>query len=97
LSAALFLGFSRTSAAKFSFLLSIPIILLASGYEGLKLLQSAYDIQWDKIAGAIVISFLSGYACIHLFLKAISKFSITPFVIYRLLLGVVLFFAFWQV
>ncbi|MDR2100731.1 MAG: undecaprenyl-diphosphate phosphatase [Campylobacteraceae bacterium] len=96
LSAALLLGFSRVSAARFSFLLSIPIILLASGYEGLKLVQSAFDVQWDKIIGAIVISFLSGYACIHLFLKAISRFSITPFVIYRLLLGAVLFYLFWS-
>ncbi|MDR2081134.1 MAG: undecaprenyl-diphosphate phosphatase [Campylobacteraceae bacterium] len=95
LSAALILGFSRVSAARFSFLLSIPIILLASGFEGLKLLQSSYEAEWDKIAGAIAISFISGYACIHLFLKAVSKFSITPFVIYRLMLGVALFFLFW--
>ncbi|MDR1008338.1 MAG: undecaprenyl-diphosphate phosphatase [Campylobacteraceae bacterium] len=97
LSAALMLGFNRVSAARFSFLLSIPIILLASGYEGLKLSQSAYDIEWDKITGAVVISFLSGYACIHLFLKAVSKFSITPFVLYRLILGGVLFFIFWSI
>jgi undecaprenyl-diphosphatase len=95
LSMALFLGFNRVSATRFSFLLSIPIILLASGYEGLKLSQSVLDVQWDKIAIAIVISFISGYACIHLFLKAVSKFSITPFVVYRLLLGVALFFVFW--
>ncbi|MDR0408266.1 MAG: undecaprenyl-diphosphate phosphatase, partial [Campylobacteraceae bacterium] len=95
LSMALFLGFNRVSATRFSFLLSIPIILLASGYEGLKLLQSTFDVQWDKIATAIAISFISGYACIHLFLKAVSRFSITPFVIYRLFLGVVLFFIFF--
>ncbi|MDR2789722.1 MAG: undecaprenyl-diphosphate phosphatase [Campylobacteraceae bacterium] len=96
LSAALLLGFGRVSAARFSFLLSIPIILLASGYEGLKLLQSSHDAEWSKIAGAVVISFLSGYACIHLFLKAVSKFSITPFVIYRLMLGIALFLLFWN-
>jgi undecaprenyl-diphosphatase len=96
LSMALFLGFNRVSATRFSFLLSIPIILLASGYEGLKLLQNVSDVQWEKIAMAIVISFMSGYACIHLFLKAVSKFSITPFVIYRLLLGIALIFVFWQ-
>ncbi|MDR1554416.1 MAG: undecaprenyl-diphosphate phosphatase, partial [Campylobacteraceae bacterium] len=95
LSMALFLGFNRVSAARFSFLLSIPIILLASGYEGLKLIQSAADVEWGKIAGAVAISFISGYACIHLFLKAISRFSITPFVVYRLLLGIILFAAFW--
>ncbi|MDR0666049.1 MAG: undecaprenyl-diphosphate phosphatase, partial [Campylobacteraceae bacterium] len=48
LSAALLLGFSRVSAARFSFLLSIPIILLASGYEGLKLTQSVYDVEWIR-------------------------------------------------
>ncbi|MDR0762603.1 MAG: undecaprenyl-diphosphate phosphatase [Campylobacteraceae bacterium] len=97
LSAALLLGFSRVSAARFSFLLSIPIILLASGYEGLKLVQSTYDVEWDKIIGAVIVSFASGYACIHLFLKAISKFSMVPFVVYRLLLGAVLFFVFWGI
>jgi undecaprenyl-diphosphatase len=96
LSAALMLGFSRVSAAKFSFLLSIPIILLASGYEGLKLLQNIDGVEWDKIAGAVAISFLSGYICIHLFLKAVSRFSITPFVVYRLLLGAALFVVFWN-
>ncbi|MDR0666048.1 MAG: hypothetical protein LBF71_01415 [Campylobacteraceae bacterium] len=51
----------------------------------------------DKITGAVIISFASGYACIHLFLKAVSKFSITPFVVYRLILGGVLFFLFLDV
>ncbi|MDR1976240.1 MAG: undecaprenyl-diphosphate phosphatase [Campylobacteraceae bacterium] len=94
LSAALILGFSRVSAARFSFLLSIPIILLASGYEGLKLTQSTFSVEWDKIAGAVVISFLSGYFCIYAFLKAVQRWTITPFVAYRLLLGIALFYFF---
>jgi undecaprenyl-diphosphatase len=94
LSAALLLGFSRVSAARFSFLLSIPVILCAVGYEGLKLTSEVSFIEWDKIAGGIALSFISGYICIHAFLAALSRFSITPFVMYRLLLGITLFWFF---
>jgi undecaprenyl-diphosphatase len=87
LSMGLFLGLSRVSAARFSFLLSIPVILIASGYEGLKLIEEVSSVQWSKMAGAIILSFISGYICIHAFLTAVQRFSITPFVVYRLLLG----------
>lgn len=95
LSAGLFLGLSRTSAARFSFLISIPIIILAGGYEGIKLISSPEIVEWGKIAGAIALSFISGYICIFVFLAAIQKYSMTPFVIYRLFLGIVLFSFFW--
>ncbi|MFV0481740.1 MAG: undecaprenyl-diphosphate phosphatase [Campylobacteraceae bacterium] len=95
LTIALFLGFSRVSGARFSFLLSIPIILLASGYEGLKLIQSTDVVEWSKILGAVFLSFVSGYLCIYGFLAIIQKFSMLPFVIYRLFLGVVLLWFFW--
>ncbi|MDR3346925.1 MAG: undecaprenyl-diphosphate phosphatase [Campylobacteraceae bacterium] len=95
LSAALLLGFSRVGAARFSFLLSIPVILLAGGYEGLKLIEAEAAVEWGKLAGAVAFSFVSGYICIHLFLAALTRFSITPFAVYRLLLGVVLFWFFF--
>lgn len=90
LTAALFLGFNRVSAARFSFLMSIPIILLAGLYEASKLINSQNLVEWDKIIGGTLLAFISGYLCIHFFLKIISKWSITPFVIYRILLGILL-------
>lgn len=90
LTAALFLGLERVSAAKFSFLLSIPIIFLAGVFEAVKLVNSQNFVEWDKIIGGTLLSFVAGYLCIHFFLKIISKWSLTPFVIYRVLLGVLL-------
>lgn len=90
LTAALFLGFSRVSAARFSFLISIPIILAATLLEGYTLINSDNLVEWSKLLGAVLFSFISGYLCIYTFLAIISRWSMTPFVIYRILLGILL-------
>lgn len=87
ITAALYLGFTREAAARFSFLMSIPIIVLAGGYLGLKLVTSGEPIHFGFLMTGIITSFISAYICIHFFLKLISKMGMTPFVIYRLLLG----------
>jgi len=91
ITAALMLGLNRQAAARFSFLLSIPVIVLAGGVETLEYagVASTQDINY-LIVGAI-ISALSAYACIHYFIKLLEKINMTPFVIYRMVLGVVLF------
>ncbi len=96
MTAGLMLGFDRHSAARFSFLLSIPIILLAGGYQGLKLVTSEEVVAWNTILFGVALSFVSAYACIHLFLKWIERVGMQPFVIYRLLLGAVLISFIWQ-
>ncbi|WP_428771496.1 undecaprenyl-diphosphate phosphatase [Vibrio sp.] len=88
ITAALYLGFHRQAAARFSFLMSIPIILLAGGYLGMKLVVSGEPIHIGFLLTGILTSFVSAYICIHYFLKLISRMGMTPFVIYRLLLGV---------
>ncbi|WP_162045532.1 undecaprenyl-diphosphate phosphatase [Vibrio taketomensis] len=87
ITAALYLGFTREAAARFSFLMSIPIILLAGGYLGLELVTSGEPIHYGFLLTGILTSFVSAYFCIHFFLKAIARISMTPFVIYRLILG----------
>ncbi|NGZ12763.1 undecaprenyl-diphosphate phosphatase [Vibrio aestuarianus] len=87
ITAALYLGFTREAAARFSFLMSIPIIVLAGGYLALKLVTSGEPIHFGFLMTGIITSFISAYICIHFFLKLISKMGMTPFVIYRLLLG----------
>ncbi|VUD56502.1 Undecaprenyl-diphosphatase [Thalassocella blandensis] len=89
ITAALFLGFSRHESARFSFLLSIPVILLSGGYKGLSLLSES-DVDWVSISIGVAISSVSAYLCIHYFLSFINRLSMTPFVIYRLILGGVL-------
>ena len=87
ITAALYLGFTREAAARFSFLDSIPIIVLAGGYLGLKLVTSGEPVHFGFLMTGILTSFISAYICIHFFLKLISKMGMTPFVIYRLILG----------
>ncbi|EGA72002.1 undecaprenyl pyrophosphate phosphatase [Vibrio sinaloensis DSM 21326] len=88
ITAALYLGFTREAAARFSFLMSIPIISLAGSYLGLKLVTSGEPIHYGFLMTGIITSFISAYLCIHFFLKLISRMGMTPFVIYRLILGV---------
>lgn len=91
ITAAMLMGFDRQSAARFSFLLSIPLILLAGSYKTYELLTTTHPIPWSFIFIGALVSCISAYVCIYLFLKLIEQLSMTPFVIYRLLLGAFLF------
>lgn len=88
ITAALMLGFMRADAARFSFLLAIPVILLSGGYMSLKLDYA--QIDWVVMLTGIVVSGVSAYLCIHYFLGFINRIGMLPFVIYRLLLGAAL-------
>lgn len=94
MTAALALGFDRVSASKFSFLLSIPIIVLSGGYESLELVQSP-NVPWGHIFLAVFLSAATAYACIHVFLGWVNRLGMMPFVYYRIILGVVLLALIW--
>jgi undecaprenyl-diphosphatase len=90
ITAALMLGLNREAAARFSFLLSIPVIILAGSLETMEYLGAAsIDDAQPLLIGAL-ISAVSAYACIHYFLKLLERIGMMPFVAYRLVLGVVL-------
>jgi undecaprenyl-diphosphatase len=89
ITAALALGFDRNSAARFSFLLAIPIICISGGYQTLQLMTESY-VPWFEIAFGTVVSGITAYLCIHYFLCLVDKIGMLPFVIYRLVLGVIL-------
>lgn len=95
MTAGLFLGLNREAAARFSFLLSIPIIVLASLFLTLDVAAGETTVEWLNLAIAVVLSAMSAYACIAVFLKLISKVGMLPFVVYRLLLAAFLFVVFW--
>ncbi|QLF94792.1 undecaprenyl-diphosphate phosphatase [Pseudomonas sp. ABC1] len=92
LTAALMLGFNRQAAARFSFLLSIPLILAAGGLKTLELVESGSSAQWGDMLIGAALSFVSALLCIKLFLAALNRIGMLPFVIYRLGLGVALLF-----
>lgn len=92
MTAGLMLGLTREAAARYSFLMSIPVIIMAGGYETLKLIKSADALVWQELLIGAGISFVSAILCIHFFLKLLEKVGMLPFVIYRLILGAGLFF-----
>ena len=94
MTAALLLGLSRDAAARFSFLLSIPVIVLACGLETLDLISSGAHVDWLQMAAGVLLSGISAYLCIHYFLVFIQRIGMQPFVVYRLLLGALLLWIF---
>lgn len=90
ITAALMLGFDRQSAARFSFLMSIPVIIAAGVLKTRDLLLSGSDAQWLMVGSGAVLAALSALACIWLFLKWLDRIGMMPFVIYRLALGCLL-------
>lgn len=90
MSAALALGLSRNAAARFSFLLSIPVIFLATSYEILGLVGTKVAVDWLGLSIVVLGAALSAFVCIAVFLKLLDRIGMLPFVIYRLILGAVL-------
>jgi undecaprenyl-diphosphatase len=95
ITAALALGFDRETAARFSFLLAIPIIMLSGSLKGLELI-GAESVDWAMIATGTALSGITAYICIKLFLNIIQRIGMLPFVIYRMLLGALLIYLIWQ-
>ena len=81
------LGLSKENSARFSFLLSIPGIIMPGGYLSYKLISSPQPVDWYVLGLGSLLAFISAYLCIHYFLILVSKLGMMPFVIYRLLLG----------
>jgi len=92
MTAGMWLGLTRVEAARFSFLLAIPTILAASLYGGYRSLQYDVVINWGLTLGVVACSAIVAFLCIHWFIKFVSKIGMLPFVIYRILLGVILLF-----
>lgn len=87
----LFFGLDRVTAARYSFLLSIPIILGASMvYPLVKIdISEAVQYNWTAIIAGTITSGVVGYLCIKYFMKFISKFSLALFGYYCLIMGIV--------
>ena len=89
MTAALFLGWNRVAAARYAFLLSIPIMAGAGGYELAGLLASGESVAWGDFALGMLVAAGSGLLVIHLFLGILRRIGVAPFVVYRLLLAAV--------
>lgn len=89
ISGGLLMGYTRESAARYSFLLAIPAVLASGAFE----LKDAGEghVAWGPTIFATIIAFVVGYVVIAWFMRFISSRSFMPFVYYRILLGIVLF------
>tara|TARA_B100001245_G_C22601564_1_gene297903 strand:- start:117 stop:584 length:468 start_codon:yes stop_codon:yes gene_type:complete len=90
ITAALLANFSREDSIKIAFLLSIPAIFMATVYQSMQLYEIGnIEILNEHLLG-MFLSFIFSYITIHLFISTINKISFTPYIIYRLILGIVL-------
>ena len=90
IAAGLLSGMDRSVAARYSFLLSIPIILGSSMvYPFVKLdFHEVVAFNWTAIIAGTVVSGLVGYVCIKYFLKFVAKFSLAIFGYYCIIAGI---------
>ncbi|AFJ02755.1 Undecaprenyl-diphosphatase [Methylophaga frappieri] len=94
MTAGLMLGLTRQAAARFSFLLSIPVILLAGGLKTVQLVVADSPTDWMVLFSGALFSAISAYLCVVIFMKMLDHIGMWPFVVYRLILGGVLFWLF---
>lgn len=94
ITAALLLGMNRQEAARFSFLLSIPVIAGAGTLKLWQLVNANSSVDWAVLAVGALVSGVVAYLCIALFLRLLDRVGLMPFVYYRVLLAAVLY-ALW--
>lgn len=92
ITAARLLGIRRQDAARFSFILAAPVILIATVYEVVKLVTGNIEVAWENLGVAAAISGIVAYLSIDFFMRFVGALGLLPFAIYRLILaGVILY------
>jgi undecaprenyl-diphosphatase len=90
ITAGLFLGYTRSAAARYSFLLAIPAVLGSGVFQAYEALTGKIEgppVDWGPTILATVIAFGVGLSVIAWLLRYLNRGSFTPFVVYRVLLG----------
>lgn len=88
------LGLSRPAAARVSFFLAIPVTMAAIAYEAVTLVVQPEVAPWTALAASVVLSAVAAAVTIHYFLRMLQYMGLMPFVVYRIVLGIVLFAVF---
>jgi undecaprenyl-diphosphatase len=92
ITAGMFLGLKRQEAARFSFLLSAPVILLATVYEVAMIFVEGEAVIVGTLAAGALISCLVAYLTIGFFMRFVNAIGLIPFAVYRLILAAVILF-----
>src|SRR4029453_1642480 len=90
ITAGLFLGYSRSAAARYSFLLAVPAVLGSGFFQAYEALTGDVEgegVSWGPTILATVIAFGVGLTVIAWLLRYLDRGSFTPFVVYRIVLG----------
>ena len=90
ITAARFMGIERREAAKFSMLLSIPVILAAALLTGIEVWQQGNIAQLLKMFDGVIYSYVASIVAIYVVMWWLKKSTFLPFVIYRIVLGSIL-------
>ena len=91
ITAALLIGLSRKLSIKFAFLLSMPVITLATIMKLFELTNEPQQVNWLFLLLGFAIAFLTSYFTIVFFIKLVERIGFLPFVVYRIFLGALLF------
>lgn len=90
----MFMGLSRHEAARFAFLLAIPVIAGAGTKKLLELLSSEGSVEWGAVLIGSVVAFFTGLAAIHFMLSFVRNHTLWPFIWYRIILAAFVIFVF---
>jgi undecaprenyl-diphosphatase len=89
------LGLTRSDAAKFAFLLAIPVMFGAGGKKLLELLTSNEPVAWISVAAGASAAFFTGLLAIHFMLSFVRKHTLWPFIWYRIFLAFFVLFVYY--
>ena len=94
ITAALLVGLGREGAARFSFLLAIPTITGAALLSAIDARTAPEVVPWTDLGLGFAVSAIAAYGCISAFIALLNRTGMTPYVVYRLVLGTVLLWLF---
>lgn len=84
------MGLDRKTAAEFSFLLALPVLMAASGLDLLKHYEDFNNTSWTPLMVGFLMAFLAAWLTIKVFIKFLQTFTFNAFGVYRIVFGIVL-------
>ena len=92
ITAARMLGFERQNAARFSFVLSAPVILLATVYKTWEMVTGDAAVPWLQLGVGAGVAAVVAYLSIDFFMRFVRRIGLMPFAIYRLILAAIILY-----
>jgi undecaprenyl-diphosphatase len=81
------LGLDRKGAAEFSFLIAVPIMMAATGYDLLKMREALSSAEIAQLALGLIVAFVVALLTIRAFIRALNRWSLVPFAWYRIVVA----------